>query len=126
MKDTAALQRTVYESVKARGYADGWTPEQFAARQVAKAGEELAEYSACFSGLPPYVTADVQCTGQTCRQNFKMPELWHTAKIDDIEQARKELADLLVSVLSACEVLEFDGLQAAIDKSAADIARGVR
>jgi hypothetical protein len=44
----------------------------------------------------------------------------------DIEQARKELADMQVVIFVAAQVLGFDVLQAALDKSNSDIARGVR
>jgi NTP pyrophosphatase (non-canonical NTP hydrolase) len=127
MIDTAALQRTIYNNVAARGYTDGFTNEQFAARQVAKGAEELGEFAECFTGLPRYVRADVTLCGNTCRENFKMPQLWKDARLSvDPAEARKELADMLVSTLSACESLGFDGLAAALEKSAGDVARGVR
>ncbi len=49
------LQYQVYAAVAARGYRDGWTPEEFVRRQFLKSVEELGEcFRHLFDGrLPP-------------------------------------------------------------------------
>lgn len=49
LSDTRSAQERVAASVAARGYRDGWTAEQFAARQVCKLTEELAELALSFN-----------------------------------------------------------------------------
>jgi len=41
-------QEKVYQAVEDRGYTEGWTANQFAARQIPKLLEELGELSQCF------------------------------------------------------------------------------
>ena len=118
-------QEIVAANVAARGYRDGWTAEQFLARQLCKFQEELGEavghVTLNFVGwsLPPEA-------GRQSRQLFDLGYPWRKVEIDDLDALRSELADMLVVLFAAAAALDFDVVQAAIDKSSADVARGVR
>ena len=117
-------QTIVAANVAARGYRDGWTAEQFVARQLAKLTEELAEAvsgTRVFGGW----TNCLIYAGSLARQRFDEPFYWRNVK-EISEDIRSELADMQVVLFAAAAALEFDVVQAAIDKSGADVARGVR
>jgi hypothetical protein len=128
--NTDEVQRIVAAAVAARGYRNGWTAEQFAARQVAKFTEELAEYAKCFSfshGGP--ISLELIELGAKSRKVFDRPSYaptWRLVKLDNAERARAELADLQVVILAAADALGFDVLEAARVKAEADVQRGVR
>lgn len=120
-------QEIVAANVAARGYRDGWTAEQFVARQLCKLTEELSEALACMSdpGWHHYWTDDAHMAGRLAREDFDRKVLWDTVEID-ADTLRAELADMQVVLFAAAAALEFDVVQSAIDKSGADVARGVR
>lgn len=124
-------QDTVAANVAARGYRDGWTQEQFVARQLCKLTEELAEaarqitpstYEHC--GLSGWLEA-LQDAGIAARLAFDERSEW-TGKIHISRLASAELTDMMVVLLAAADALGFYILPAAIEKSSADVARGVR
>jgi NTP pyrophosphatase (non-canonical NTP hydrolase) len=120
-------QEIVAANVAARGYMAGWTAEQFVARQLAKLTEELSEALACMRdpGWHHYWTDDAHMAGRMAREDFDRKMLWDTVEIDT-GALRAELADMQVVLFAAAQTLEFDIAQAAIDKSGADVERGVR
>lgn len=124
-------QEIVAANVAARGYRDGWTAEQFVARQFCKLTEELGEaVEQVYPGEAPsplYKWFDgADDAHKAARRAFDTPEWWRRTHIIDPEMVRSELADMLVVLLAAAQALDFDVVQAAIDKSSADVARGVR
>ena len=124
-------QQIVAANVAARGYRDGWTQEQFVARQLAKLQEEVSEaaISICTINSPKklrrWIMESVRA-GIRARYAFDTPELWRNTSVVDPDALRSELADMQVVILAAAQALDFDVVQAAIDKSSADVARGVR
>ena len=56
---------------------------------------------------------------------FRNRDAW-IAPLVDFDKLRAELADMLVVLFAAAQALDFDIVQAAIDKSSADVPRGVR
>jgi NTP pyrophosphatase (non-canonical NTP hydrolase) len=123
--DISSLQAIVYAAVEARGYTDGWRPEQFAARQAAKLQEEVSEY-ADFCHLPPRLATDITVAGQHARTVFDIERQWDKTGCFDRDAACKELADIVVVALCAAESLHFDVLEAALNKATGDIVRGKR
>ena len=123
-------QEIVAANVAARGYRDGWTAEQFVARQLAKLTEELGESLDQLAGLPRLADVDWltagYTVGQTARQPFDHKEIWFSVYLENPDRLRSELADMQVVLFAAAAALDFDVVQAAIDKSGADVARGVR
>lgn len=119
-------QQTIAANVAARGYQDGWTTEQFVARQIAKAQEELSKAVAHIA-LPDseWWTESIEEAGLQARYAFDDKNEWRAVEIDR-GAIRSELADLVVVLFTAADALGFDLAQAAVDKSAADVARGVR
>lgn len=123
--DISRLQAIVYAAVEARGYTNGWTPQQFAARQAAKLQEEVSEF-ADFCHLPPRLATDITVAGQHARTVFDIGKQWDKANVFDRDAACKELADIVVVALCAAEALHFDVLEAALSKARGDVVRGVR
>lgn len=124
-------QEIVAANVATRGYANGWTDIQFAARQIAKAVEELAEAANHITGpahfhATHYWLNDLKDAGIAARIQFDQPLHWRDIGIDNIEKLQRELADVQVVLFAAAQALDFDVAQAAIEKSSADVARGVR
>jgi hypothetical protein len=134
-QNTNARQR-IFQAVVNRGYLEGWTMEQFAARQVAKAGEELGELVTSVRGgrfmMPSACSWQyyLKAAAGWCRQAFDESDAWTWTQIDT-QVAKSELEDLYV-VLSCLEAAlnEIDGPydmeQAALDKALADVERGTR
>ena len=120
-------QDTVAANVAARGYRDGWTQEEFVARQLAKMTEELAEAFWYTSGMERTDwAAGLPDVGEAARYAFDDKEAWSKARIAKPDALRAELTDMMVVLLAAADALGFYILPAAIEKSSADVARGVR
>lgn len=125
----------IYDNVAARGYRDGWTLEQFIARQICKAaGEEMKELAEAVTGgrgpwRPTWVWKIVDA-GFWCRQAFDDPGAWAWTAVD-LEKVMAEIVDVYIP-LKCIEValnemgVEFDLDEAALEKSAGDVKRGVR
>ena len=127
-----SIQSEIVEAVRSRGYLEGWTNGQLAARQVMKLVEEVGElldYLTWHNSLPNHeeifqtwyrsrdtaISARGAFDGGECGTIFSTPD------------TIKELADIIV----VCSVLAHalgvdDMMQGALDKANADIARGVR
>jgi len=125
-------QERVARAVEERGYRDGWTREQFAARQVAKLCEELGELCIHVAqevgGWIRYSKPwemSLRNAAKRARQEFDGGH-WELATVIDEDAAREELADLQVVVFALADALDFDVVQAAVDKAEADVDRGVR
>lgn len=132
-------QRQVAESVAKRGYRDGWTAEQFLARQVCKLVEELAELTLTIAKVWPggrlYWPWQqiIDKAGLAARLSFDDPAEWHDVAVMDLAALKSEAADMqvvLFNIAAAIGELEggqpFDVVQAAVDKATRDEARGVR
>lgn len=125
-------QSIVTANVAARGYRDGWTTEQFVARQLCKLTEELDEAAHQVVSFEPQVRSilwwldELNDSGQRARIAFDDQDKWENVTIFDPFALRSELADMMVVICAAADALESDVIQAAIDKSAVDVARGVR
>lgn len=124
-------QEIVAANVAARGYRDGWTVDEFVVRQLCKLTEELGEAircmtpeSAVYGRVDDWISL-IQDAGRCAREVFDDYEGWrylfHLSKYTP-----GELADMQVVLFAAAAALDFDVVQAAIDKSSADVARGVR
>ena len=126
-------QKQVAENTVARGYRDGWTAEQFAARQVCKLVEELNELDGSFNNYFHSWRRDLNNAAIDAKLFFD-GDLgdWNDAKLWTAQSAKLELADIQVVVFNLAQALAeitgepFDVIQAAVDKSAADVTRGVR
>ncbi len=126
-------QNDVYNAVVARGYREGWSADQFLARQIAKLAEELGESSFHIASMDfqRWVT-EVHNAGRAARFAFAQPDYWDQAAIVHPDGLARELADLQVVLFCAAAALgevmgePFDLVQAARDKALADVKRGVR
>lgn len=137
MSDVITHQTIVAAHVAERGYRAGWTAPQFAARQVAKLQEELAEAARCFdfdagADLTSSVQAHMNTAGVVARLMFDDHGAWSNVELLDLAELKRELADVQVVVFALAAVIgELDGqpfnvAQAALDKARADTGRGVR
>ena len=127
---THEAQEIICRAVRRRGYVDGWTPEQFAARQIAKAAEELAAADATMGIRDAFdINHDwrrlLLLAGSTARDAFDDMDAWNDVWLDT-KTLTDELADVVVVLLCAGEALGVDLIAAAVAKAEADIERGVR
>ena len=125
-------QQRVYFETAARGYRDGWTPEQFVARQIAKLAEELAEASWYLDGdIDGELMNAIRVAGRLARQAFDNQSLWK-GDIEIADGIETELADCQVVLYNVAEGLTeitgkaFDISGEAIRKAKSDKKRGVR
>lgn len=132
-KQSESWQQRIYAATEARGYADDWTPEQFAARQVIKAVEELAELvvliaisgDSVMASEIKYFKRAVLDAGARARVLFDHgAEFWNDVLIHP--SADTEAADVAVTLANFAAVRGFDLLEAVEDKATRDIERGKR
>lgn len=128
-----SIQSRIAQNVIDRGYAEGWTPDQMVCRQIAKLVEELGEAVAhlCtmgeFLNHPVAFWADaMDFAARRAKIHFDSKNTWDDVYLDDLDALRTELADIQVVLFVAAHFLGFDITQAALDKSNADVKRGVR
>jgi len=128
-------QEKIYNAVVARGYHEGLSEQEFAAKQVAKLGEEfgeLAELVRTVEGYYSWWSVSVSSGVMDCRTAFDTRHEWRGMRIRNLENAKAELADVAVVVLLLAGTISritgqpFDVVQAAVEKAEADIERGVR
>ena len=126
-------QEIVAANVAARGYRDGWTVDQFVARQLAKLQEELGEaieHTDCNDELHNrlfiLLSNNATMAGERGKAAFDDKRCWDGVMIRGLDALRAELADMQVVLFAAAQALDFDIVQAAVDKSSQDVARGVR
>lgn len=117
-------QEIVAANVAARGYLNGWALGQLAARQIAKLTEEIAELAKAIDADMPWIDY-LEHAGRHARLAFDDPVAWADVKLNR-NVAEDELPDVAVPLFVLADLLNMDAGQAAIDKSAADVARGVR
>jgi hypothetical protein len=129
-----SIQSDIVEAVRSRGYLEGWTNEQLAARQAMKLVEEVQELSSCAGTIG-------DMNGSTWQEQSTAHEkLWEAGEaarlvfdcgdcgtLESTDYAKKELFDIIVvcSVLAHALGVE-DMMQGALDKAQADVRRGVR
>ena len=123
-------QDTVAANVAARGYRDGWTTAEFVARQFVKMTEELDEAVGNI-GLPRSYSGvewrvKLKEAGANAREAFDDKGSWVGVYLGNYSAIQAELTDMMVVLLAAADALGFYILPAAIEKSSADVARGVR
>lgn len=127
-------QSEIADSVKQRGYWDGWEKPALIARNFAKLLEELREAGEhIFFGHT--LGAELVHIGNRAEQAFRRDK-FDQARILDAHQALKELADVAVVIANVAQGLteyvqehdpnfQFDVFEAAKTKALADINRGV-
>jgi len=120
-------QYEVFAAVRERGYLEGWTPEQQAARQIAKLTEELAELADAVT-MPlaedGWLIA-LRTAGALARQAFDNHQRWQSVTVNPFT-ASDELPDIMVPTLVLAQILGLDVVEAARQKAIVDVARGVR
>lgn len=133
-------QKEIFQAVVARGYMNGWLLRQFAARQILKLVEEVAEvveYLVLDESKPDAQTfrESIAAAGQAARRLFDQSPAdrpYFALDYDNVKDLLKEAAD--VQVILCCLVesinrdtwLGFDIMGEAHKKAVADISRGVR
>lgn len=130
------IQSEVYNSVVDRGYREGYSAEQFIARQVAKLQEELWGLAQRID-LPIQVYRTIELAGKTSKEWFDKGKF----SLDDTSCAvwglQQELADIQVVVFCLAEELSkmqsaqggvkrVDITKLALDKARKDVQRGIR
>jgi hypothetical protein len=122
-------QQDVAELVAQRGYREGWTPEQFIARQVCKLAEEVGELAVCVD-LPGQLGPITVSTGHLARWTFDQTDLWKGRMPCLLRQLMSEPAGIQVVVFCLAEELarltgeDFDVVERALVNVAADTMRG--
>jgi len=137
-------QDKVYTAVAERGYREGWSAEQFLARQLCKMVEEINEaQESVYHTDPTYDTRihldrtkedRLMWAARYAKVKFDNKEHpgWYGIGIEDPQALIDELADMQVVLFcAAAAAAELTGqpvdiVQLAVDKATADIARGVR
>jgi NTP pyrophosphatase (non-canonical NTP hydrolase) len=125
-------QQDVAELVAQRGYREGWTPEQFIARQVCKLAEEVGEL-AQHVDLPGRLGPLIASTGTIARWTFDQDQTWQDGVTSCTPHAlMAELADVQVVVFCLAEELarltgeDYDVVERALVNVAGDTMRGKR
>jgi hypothetical protein len=125
-------QATIYDAVAARGYTDGYRPEELAGRQVLKSLEELCE---AFEHLYPLMTTNgQQDTFEDLRDSLVQVKRKARALFDGRmlvgvwkpDEFKLELADVAIPLFVAAQALGIDLVELAVTKATADVKRGVR
>ncbi len=117
-------QEIIAANVAARGYMDGFLLGPLAARQIAKLCEELAELAGAINADMPWIDY-LKHAGYHARLAFDDKAAWDGVTLN-VDIAEAELPDVAVPLFVLADVMRMDVGQAAIDKSVADVARGVR
>lgn len=135
---TPTAQQQIAESVRLRGYLDGYTETQLIARHMTKLIEEITEaWKHIHDNTEQFGEVDwfrdrIVDIGETARTVFDNPMNWGKITVSDFSALRRELADCAVVLLSLSQCLvrltsePFDVIQMACEKAAADVRRGVR
>lgn len=121
-------QKEISDSVKARGYVQGdMTQSQYAFNQFLKSIEELAEVGSCFgtNGDTYIVIRELNNAAHYAKHYFNSPERMGKVTLH-APTCGSELADVLITLVMAADVLGIDLQQMAIDKARGDVVRGIR
>lgn len=122
-------QTQIVAAVAKRGYMDGWSDDQLAARQLVKMIEELAEASAHIETTSPrfgLLLERLHGLGALARQVFDFPEAWADVTLLNTQALRSETADMAVVLCVLAHALGMDAMTQAQAKATADVSRGVR
>ena len=128
---TENRQSAIIAAVERRGYREGWTDEQFAARQVAKLTEELGELMGHIWQLgqangPSRWEDKIFWASVNAKPAFDYGK-WENAEVTDADAAISELADIIVVACCLADALgEPDIMARALEKAQNDVGRGVR
>lgn len=121
-------QSQIANAVKARGYdGAGMSKEQFCFSQVCKAIEELSEVCSCF-GVENHlyvVVSILKISARYAKNYFNNPVRIGPVQLNT-DCIAKELADVLITLAMAAEILGVDLEALALDKVKVDVERGVR
>jgi hypothetical protein len=119
----------IVEAVRERGYLDGYTEDQLAARQVVKLLEEVCEALQAVNADDVDLHLLIQqgaSLGKWARAVFDVPSLFADVTVD-FGALGAEFVDLVVPTAVLGDVLEIPDMMAAgYRKAQADVARGVR
>ena len=128
-------QAQVADCITRRGYREGWTAEQFLARQLAKMMEELGEAASNCRLPDDYIGAsawEIAIAAGSARADFDDKTLWQCSGAKDPDALESELADMQVVLFAMADALAqikgkpVDIVELAVDKARQDIGRGVR
>ena len=130
-------QEQVAENTAARGYRDGWTAEQFAARQVCKITDGLGNLTANIWSTSEYDNVAfwerlINIASVDALSHLNDKTRWSSASVSVFNSTKRTLAYIQIAIFNLAAALAeitgepFDVVQAAVDKSAADIERGKR
>lgn len=133
----SSAQQQIYANVEARGYTEGWSHSQFLLRNLFKLQEELAEVADQITPVDHHIPDrqaldDIHYVGRDSRYVFKDSDFDYQVLVPDPSALAKELADCQVVLACMAETLgkltgeDIDLMQVALEKSGADIERGVR
>lgn len=134
IKEEDKAQYRVFEAVNKRGYLNGWTANQFLARQVAKLMEELGEMAAEMGyELPEELQTRLQYAADEAKYQFDHGR-WMDGIFEEERLLRiwKELTDIQVVVFCIATTVNYllhefrDVTDEAVEKAEKDIRRGVR
>jgi hypothetical protein len=132
------IQSTVHAATAARGYTDGYTSTQFAARQAIKMIEEVEELTRTITLHSPDDQRRISTmriflhdAATHARAIFDARTLWQRHLPDDriaidTDAAAAEIADIIIVALNLAEALGVDAMAMVQQKAHADIERGVR
>lgn len=124
-----SYQMAIVAAVRERGYLDGYTEDQLAARQLVKLLEELCEALQCIHTDDPILAAlvaNAAIYGKSARAVFDIPSLFDGVTVD-FGELGAEFCDLVVPLAVLGQVLDVPDMMAAgYRKAQADVARGVR
>jgi NTP pyrophosphatase (non-canonical NTP hydrolase) len=125
-------QQDLAELVGQQGYREGWTPEQFIARQVCKLAEEVGEL-AQHVDLPGRLGPLIASTGTIARWTFDQDRTWQDGGASCAPHAlMAELAGVQVVVFCLAEELarltseDYDIVERALVRVATGTMRGKR
>ena len=125
-----SIQAEVARLVAERGCQQGWTPEQFIARQVAKLSAQIGELPQ-YVDLPGRLGPLIISTGNIARWTFAQEQEWREQRTLCTSHAlMTELVDIQVVVFCLAEELarltgeDFDVTERALVKVATGTMRG--
>ena len=122
-------QVAIVEAVAQRGYLDGYTDDQLAARQLVKMLEELCEALQAANADDVDLHLLIQqaaSLGKWARVVFDVPSLFADVTVN-FGELGAEFCDLVVPLAVLADVLDIpDMVQAGYRKALADVGRGVR
>ncbi len=132
------IKDEIVQSVKDRGYLEGWTGKELLGRQIAKMQEELAELADLVLVGPSQLWSDIRLAGETARMAFDDMDKAHWNQITGVVvkghsgAIKKEISDMQVVMVIIehavykCCGSEFNAFYGALGKAEDDVERGKR